>query len=106
MQAHGTQFIGGFEITDCEYSIIQQLIRVKLRKLIADALGKKERTINSQLWMLFKKMGIRKVNELLAWAFKSGFDDDGNYSPKPPADIPLVDKNSPPPAKKKKKKRK
>jgi DNA-binding CsgD family transcriptional regulator len=106
MQAHGTQFIGGYQITDCEFRIIQQLLKLKLRKLIAGVLGKKESTIDSQLWLLYKKLGIKKVNELLVWALGNGFDTDGNYSPKTPDDIPKVDRKSPPPAKKKKKKKK
>jgi DNA-binding CsgD family transcriptional regulator len=106
MQAHGTQFIGGFQITDCEFQIIQQLIKLKLRKLIAGVLGKSEDTIDSQMWLLYRKMGIKKVNDLLAWAFSNGFDTNGNYSPKTPDDIPKVDRKSPPPDKKKKKKKK
>jgi DNA-binding CsgD family transcriptional regulator len=106
MQAHGTQFIGGFQITDCEFHIIQQLLKLKLRKLIAAVLGKSEDTIDSQMWLLYKKLGIKKVNELLVWALGNGFDTNGNYSPKIPDDIPKVDRKSPPPAKKKKTKKK
>lgn len=104
MEPGEKRFIGGKEITYCEFRIIQQVMKGLLRKEIAAALGKSPDTVDSQMWTLFRKLETESINELILWGIETGFDREGNYTPKALEIPPLV-----PPVrilKKKKKKKK
>ena len=104
MEPGETKFIGGKEITYCEFRIIQQVMKGLLRKQVAAALGKSEDTIDCQMRVLFIKLEIKKINELIAWGYDKGFDSKGNYTLKVLIIPPVVP--PPPPARKKKTKKK
>ena len=102
MDLHPTRFIGGKDITYCEFRIIQQATKGLLRKEIAAALGKSPDTIDSQMRYLYKKLEIESINDLILWAIDNGFDREGNYTPK----VLVIPAPTPPTKKKKSNKKK
>lgn len=77
-----TYLIGGKEITGCEFEIIKQAVQSLPRKLIAPNLGKSIKTLDAQMRLLYLKLHIKKIGELIIWALDNGFDRHGNYTPK------------------------
>lgn len=104
MQRNPFIIIDGKAITEREFSILQKVAQGFLRKQIAAALGDKSlNTLNAQMRLLFQKIGVQKVNDLIIWCLENGFDREGNYTPKV-LEVPVVTPTLPAKPKSKKKK--
>lgn len=82
MLPNETILIGGKEITYCEFQIIPLALKEFSRKQMAAELNKSEDTIDSQMRHLYKKIDVKSIGGLCAWAIDNGFDRQGNYTPK------------------------
>ena len=73
--------IDGISITPCEFDLIRFFMRGLSRKEVAALLHKELTTLNSQMRLLFRKVGVVKITALIAWAAEHGFDSKGRYKP-------------------------
>ena len=78
--------IDGKKITRCEFEILQLLVQGMLRKEIANTRCREIKTIDTQLMLLYRKLGVPKLAKCVAWALTNGFDKDGNYTAVQPID--------------------
>ncbi len=78
--------IDGKKITPCEFEILKLLVQGLLRKEIADTRCRDIKTIDTQLTLLYRKLGVPNLAACIVWALTNGFDKEGNYTAVQPID--------------------
>ena len=73
---HTSLTIDGIELTACELQLLPLEVKGLPRKLIAAELNKTLSTVDSQLRILFAKLGIHKDKELVVWAIRNNLDTE------------------------------
>lgn len=67
------------KISPKQHKVISGCIQHKQRKGLGDYIGMAQNTVNSHLKLLFARLDVHSLSELIVLAIKSGYDCSGKW---------------------------